>query len=149
MTVAAVKFARGSFDVTVNAISVDDAFAEKLFIITPPTAKQNQASGQQTTKIVSLLRLTRTIVMTCMLTGTATKTAKTVKDELISIIRGGETAGDAVTLTYDGDTITGIIEKMAFAHKPSDEGDVSTDKVAFQDYVKYTLQITFIEGAPV
>jgi len=117
-------------------------------VVTPATAKQNQATGQKSSKIVSLLRVVRTMAITGMLTGTSTKTAKEVKDDLITIVRGGGTAGLPVTLSYDGDSLSGIIEKIAFNHKPSDEPDVSSDKPRYADYVKYTVQITFIEGVP-
>jgi hypothetical protein len=156
--------------ITVYAVEVDDALSNKTFILTPPRNVQTQSLGPQTNQIVDLLRITQTIVITGEITGTSSKTAKQIKDDLKNIYKG-VTGGDlnkGVRLVYDGENIDGIIEKLAFNEKPHDIDGIEethgtcsdtqyTTKTTCEggggtwayssDYAKYTVQITFVVGA--
>lgn len=181
---AQIKLSKGSFSVEINVLEVDDSFSNKIFIITPPTT--DPSAGAKDSIIVDLLRIIRTITLTASITPTSSKTAKEIKNDLISIYNGGGTTG-GVTLSYDGDSIVGSIEKIAFNHRPSDIGLywISADNYIVgeiiehlgsyyrciqaatgrttapasdgsfwasyatpEEFVKYTLQITFIKGVP-
>jgi len=133
---AQIKLSKGSFEVDLHVLEVDDAFSNKIFLITPPTT--DPSTGAVDTTIVDLLRITRTITLTANITPTSTKTAKEIKDDLISIYDGGGTTG-GVTLSYDGDSIVGIIEKIAFNHRPSDIGMywISADNYVLGEIVEH------------
>jgi len=137
--------------VTIYAREIDDAFANKLFVITPATSKNNQSDGPEDSIIVDLLRITRTILISGEITGTSSKTASEVKKDLIDILGGGGTNGGRVRMTYDAlgtDYITGsttqvegVIEKLAFNETPKDE-----PSSVGEDFAKFIVQITFVSG---
>lgn len=138
--------------ITMHTIEIDDAFANKIFLITPSQSTQTQSLGPEDVIIINLLRITRTIIFTGLITPTASKTAKEIRDDLLSIY-DGTTGGDlnkGVRLVYAGENIQGIIEKLAVNEKPSDFDPASDadEKATFQDVPKYTVQVTFIRGVP-
>jgi len=137
---AEIVISKGETSVTIYGVEVDDGFANKIFILTPPS--NNPEDGARSSIIVDLLRNTRTIIITGHIAPTSSKTAKEIKDELIYIYNGGGTTG-GITLSYDGDDLVGTMEKLAFNHKPSDEPTSPPS-----DFAKYTVQISFVVGTP-
>ncbi len=157
MALSELTISKGGITVTIYARDIDDSFANKIFIINIPTTSNNQASGPQSPKIVDLLRLTRTIQINGFITADTvnSKTAAQVKKDLITILTGGTTAGGIITLNYDGlgrklntnsdaTSISGYIEKLSFREDPKDEPSNSS---TITDYAKFSVQITFVEGA--
>ncbi len=138
---AEITLAKGSITVTIYAREVVDNLSNQLFPIKPPQTKNNQSSGPKDNKIIDLLRITREYLITGAIKGTDTQTAKQVKDELYSIGEGAGIDGGVVTLTYDGDTITGYIEKISAKEKAED-----TPASEPVDYAKYEVQINFMKG---
>ena len=142
-----ITLEKGELSVTVSTEIVTDGYANKIFSIVPAQSAANQASGPQDTKVVDLLRITRQIVIKGFIVGTDEKTAKEVKDDLVSIHKGGSTAGGVVTLTYDGNTIYGFLEKLTTVEKSFDEpSDFVSSYAKYLDVLKYEVSITFIEG---
>ena len=168
-----ITISKGGITVTIYSIEVDDAFSNKFAVLTPAQSRNNQSNGPKDNKIVDLLRITRTIVMTGHITGTSTingdaanKTASEIKRDLIKIYAGAGADGGLVTLNYDGlgrslttdadaTSIQGLIEKIGFNERSADEpnamGSPSTsqDYKDFADAPKFTVQITFLEGTQI
>lgn len=143
--VTEISISKGSYNVTIYATEVNDNLDNKLFNISPPTGKSNQDSGPKDTKIVDILRITRQINITQgAITGTSLLTAKQVKDQLITMFKGAGEKGGVCTMTYDGDSHTGVIEKLTFIQTASDEPDSPEE-----DYAKYRLQMNFIVGTTI
>ena len=137
-----ITISKKDISVTVYVSEVTDAMNNKLFPITPGTGKQNQDGGPKDTKIIDLLRVVREINVTRgMITGTSVLTATQVKDNLISIFKGATAKGGVCTLTYDGNSFTGYLEKLSFTEKSSDEPPTPTE-----DITKYDVQLNFIVG---
>lgn len=155
-----ITIAKGGISVIVHPAEVNDTFSNKLFIITPAQTKDNQADGPKTDKIVDILRVTHQMIIRGYITGTASKTAKAVKLDLINIWKGGGAAGGTVALTYDGNAssfgdtsatntnpIAGFIEKINFKDEAMDEPDDFTSAPEdYQEVSKYEVAITYIEG---
>jgi hypothetical protein len=156
--VADIRFTKGNYSVGVHTDNVSQEYSNKLIVLSIPQTAPNQESGAKEPKILDLLRVTKQFVIKGYLTGTATAssstndtetgstalTAKQVKDNLITIWNGGGTAGGVVTMTYDGDSYTGYIEKVVAVKKARDSP--SSESV---DEIKYELQITFVVGTTV
>jgi len=158
-----ITISKGSYSVTIYALEVNDNYTNKIFVITPAQGKSNQADGSKNAKIVDLLRVTHEIVIRGYITGTDSKTAKTVKQDLVNIWKGAATAGGTVSLTYDynakafGNTsatntnpITGYIEKVNFKDVAMDEpSDLQSNPSNYTDVAKFEVSITFIEGTSI
>jgi len=139
-----LTFAKGGITITVHTDTVAENFTNKIFIITPAQSSLNQALGPKDNKIVDLLRIVHQFVIKGYIKGTDTKTAKEVKEDLVSIYEGAATAGGVTTLTYDTDTYDGFIEKLNVVEKAEDSPDTS-----IKDYARYETSITFIEGVSI
>ena len=150
MAIADITLSKGGITVTIYANDVAEQYTNKLFPITPAQASANQASGPKPVKIVDLLRITREIQIKGVITGTGSKTAKQIKDELKSIYNGGSIAGGVIAMVYDGDTINGYMEKLLIREIPRDEpSDFESEYTAYTDIVKYDVVINFMEGVAI
>lgn len=142
-----ITFSKGGITVTVEVRDVVDDISNKLFLITPLVSGDNQASGPKDVKVIDLLRITNSYQINGYISGTTTPTtltAKQVKDNLKLIAKGANTASSVVTMVYDGDSITGYIEKLRFTEVACDEPDtVGTD------FAKYQVTLTFTVGIAV
>ncbi len=136
-----LTLAKGGITVTIYTDTIAENFTNKIFIITPAQSTANQASGQKDNKIVDLLRIVHQLVIKGYIAGTATKTAKEVKAELVSIYKGAATAGGVTTLTYDVNTYDGFIEKLNVVEKAED-----SPAETIRDSARYEVAITFVEG---
>jgi hypothetical protein len=143
--VSEITITKNNVTVTIYTQEVTTNFTNKLFPITPPTSPSKGEDGPKDVKLVNLLRVTKEINITRgAIVGTDVLTVKQVKDQLISIFNGASENGGVATLTYDGDSYTGYIEKLAMTEKASDEPDtVGTD------YAKYDVQLNFLVGVAV
>jgi len=137
-----ITISKGGINVTIHAIEISDNFTNKIFPITPATTKQKQDAGPKDTKLIDLLRITEEINITRgYIVGTDTLTATQVKNNLKSIFKGANSKGGTCELIYDGDTLTGFIEKLTISEVASDE-----PASVGEDYAKYTVQLNFIVG---
>ncbi len=127
--------------VTLYATNVAENLTNKIFLITPAQSTANQPNGPLDVKVVDLLRNVHQYVIKCYIAGTALKTAKQVKDDLKSIFNGAGVTGGVATLTYDGDTINGYIEKINFVEVSAD-----SPSETIKDYGRYEVALTFVEG---
>ena len=160
MALSEITLAKGGITVTLYVEEINDNYLNKFFVIAPAQTKDNQSDGPKAPKIVDLLRVTHQIIFRGHLTGTASKTAVKVKQDLVNIWKGGGAAGGTVTLTYDanaaaiGDTtatvsttIIGFIERVNFKEDSSDEpDDFVSAKENYQNISKFEVALTFIEG---
>lgn len=143
--VSELTLAKGGTTVTIYTVTVAENFTNKIFIITPAQASQNQASGPKDNKIVDLLRIVHQFVIKGYIASSATRTAKQVKDDLVSIYEGAGAVGGVTTLTYDSDNFNGYVEKLNVVEKAEDNPLDSSGK----DYARYEVAITFVEGVSV
>ena len=158
-----ITISKGSFSVDIQVERVDDNFVNKLFVIAPVQATNNQGDGPKEPKIVDLLRTTHQLLIKGHITSTATKTALEVKQDLVNIWKGAGATGGTASLTYDenasasGNTaatntnpISGYLEKVNFQNISMDEpDDFDSAKENYTDVSKFEVAITFIEGAQV
>lgn len=137
-----ITLTKGVFSVTIYTTQVEDGYINKIFNITPATGKQSQDGGRKQTKVVDLLRWTRTFRILGFITSNADKLA------LINIIEGGGTAGGPITFSYtDGGDGTGFdvfCESCIITQKSSDEPTSPPS-----DFAKFDINITLIQGTSV
>jgi hypothetical protein len=137
-----VTISKGAYSVIIYVTEISENLTNKIFPITPIVGKQNQDTGPKDTKVVDLLRNTRGINITRgYIAGTSTKTATEVKADLISIFNGAGVKGGVTSFVYDGNTLSGFIEKITITETASDEPTTLTEDVA-----KYLVQLNFIVG---
>jgi len=143
MTTADITFTKGSITVSLFTVQVDEDLSNKIFAITPPQTNSNQSEGPKDTKIVDLLRLTHTYHIRGEITPTSTQTAKKIKDNLLLIAKGANENGGEITMTYEGDSVKGYIEKVVVSKKSQDAAETyySDDDIGV-----YTATIDFIKG---
>ena len=155
---ADITLSKGGITVIIYVREIADNLANQIFLIKPPQSKNNQSSGPKPVKVIDLLRITREYLITGELTGTSSKTAKQVKDDLYLIAEGGGVDGGLITLVYDGDNIEGFIEKVSCKQKAQDEPIASdyNPPLSAQDlrdnlinYPKYEVQVNFFKGIPI
>ncbi|MFW9872076.1 MAG: hypothetical protein ACFFG0_03165 [Candidatus Thorarchaeota archaeon] len=139
-----ITFSKGSHSVDIECGSVSEEYKNKLITLPIPQSATNQSSGKKDTKIVDLLRITHQFVIKAYICATSTLTAKQVKDKLKLIANGAETNGGVVSMVYDGDTLYGYIESLAFTKKAMDSPTTES-----QEEVKYEAAITFVVGVSV
>ncbi len=140
-----ITLVKGSYTVTIDAIQVTENYSNKLFIITPPQTKQNQASGVKDNKAVDLLRITHEIIIRGALAPTATKSSDDVRSDLIRILQGAGVSGTPIVVTYSShpdSPMNMFMEKCMIQENPID----SDPAVGDTDLSKYIVQITLIEA---
>jgi len=139
----------GGSKITLNTVEVSEDYTNKLILSIPTILQEQKQSGPlPEKKIIDLLWITHTLQIRGDITPTASKTAKEIRDDLVTLFKGAQTDGGSIVMTYGGDTINGYIEKMVIIEKASDY-DPSSDAVEksdYQDVAKYGIQITFVEG---
>lgn len=139
-----IQFSKGSYSVDLHSDNVSEEYTNKILVLPIPQVSANQATGPKDVKILDLLQITHQYVIRAYIVKNDTKSAKQQKDDLISIATGGGTAGGTVSMTYDGDTVYGYLEKVVAVKEARDHPDTEGD-----DEVKYTLTLTFVVGIQV
>lgn len=138
---------KGSFSVTLFTTSVSDNFKNKLTAIAGVTSPAKSAEGVKDTKVVDLLRITHTFSLGGVITAETGKTAKEVKDDLISIIKGaGLNGGSPATLQLDGDTFNVYIEDCVFQKIFNDN---AAENYTGLDSAEWNVNLTLVEGVSV
>lgn len=136
-----IQFTKGGISADLHADDVSEEFSNKLIVLSIPQTSENQSSGQKETKILDLLRITRQFVIRAYIVKEGSDSAKTIKDRLINIANGASTNGGTISMTYDGDTYTGYLEKVVARKTAKDHPTTETD-----EEIKYELQLTFVVG---
>lgn len=139
-----IQFSKGNLSVDLSVDNVTEEFSNRLVVLSIPQTSQNQSGGAKPTKILDLLRITHQFVIRAYITKEGSDSAKTVKDRLIQIANGAAENGGTITMTYDGDSYTGYLEKVVAIKEARDHPDTEGDSE-----VKYTLTITFIKGVSI
>lgn len=141
---AEITISKGGITVTIGTEEVSENFSNKLVFIRPAQTSQKQDAGPVTVKVIDLLMITHELLVRGRITPTSTKTAKQVKDDLITIFKGANTTGGQTTVTYGGDSFDMYIEKLVIIEKAMDEPSSLTEDIA-----KYNIQITLAEGVKI
>lgn len=141
-----ITISKGSYSVTIPCSKISETFKNKITTIIPPTTTQNQADGPKDMKVVDLLMITHNIIVYGYICGTdsPSKTADTVKGELISIFKGAGVNGTPCSVTYNsslGSPFNMYIENMTIDETPQDEPDTQPT-----DMAKYDIQLSLVEG---
>jgi len=151
-----LTLSKGGITVTIYADQVVDGITNKFLAqLKPAQAPQNQTSGPVTAKIVDLLVMTRTFTIKGYIvpqTIGSAKTADQVKQQLMKICKGGETAGGPITLTYnaigEATYTTSTTEAKVYC-----EACIVTEKsmdydpgTGDTDIPKFDVRLTLIEG---
>lgn len=153
-----ITISKGNYLVTLYATDIAENYTNKLIMVPNVQTKENQENGVRPIKIVDLLRIVHQYVIKCYITGSETTdtspaklngvaqnlTPKEVKDYLKIIYNGGGINGGVSTLIYDGDSISGYMEKINVVEKSSDSPSDS-----IKDYARYEVALTFVEGGEV
>lgn len=139
-----IVISKGAYSVTLYSVNIAENYLNKIIRLPTITTKDNQAAGSGTMKIVDLLRITHQFVIKGYITGTVSKTAKEVKEDFRSIVKGANINGGTISMVYDTDTFNGYVESLTFLEVPAD-GDHSTDK----QYARYEISLTFLEGVTI
>lgn len=144
-----VTFTKGDFSVSIWTTKPTENFKNELKVIAPVSAPATQENTPEPATVVDLLRTIHTFVIGGNITKTSEKTAKQVKDDLVSIMKGAGVSGATpVTMAYDGDSILGFIKDLVIVKFPSDNAAL-TANYAGEDAAEYQVTITFVEGTNV
>ena len=141
-----VVIAKGAYSVTLETIEVTESIKNILKVVAGKGGQSegNQASGPKNTIVVDLLRLTEAYHIEAYITANATYTAKQIKDQLRTIVKGGGINGGEITLTYEDENINGYIEDIVI--KKSANDDVVGSGYTGKDSVEYHVTLDFVKG---
>ena len=139
------QISKGGNTSVLSSVRIEDNFKNKIFVITPARSPQNQSGGPADTKVVDLLRITRTFVVKGHVLSNAEK------NTLIQILEGGGLNGGGVNFQWedggDFDFASGttvFIESCNFSQIASDEPDTIPD-----DFAKHEVTLTMVKGTVV
>ncbi len=142
-----ITLAKGALNITVNTISITENSKNLISFIRPAQSKDNQASGPKEPKMIDLLMITRSFLIRGMITGTDSKTAKQIRDELRDLATGASTAGGNIVMTYDGESINGGIEGLTIIEDSTDFDTLTAGQQA--EVGQYDVQFTFMAGTAI
>ena len=145
--------AKGAYTVTIYAAEVIDHMTNKIITITPPATKQQQSDGPKSTKVIDLLRITRTFKIRGYLLDA------TAKSDILSITKGAGLSGGVAVFTYpdggDATTFNVFVQDVTISQKATDEPSgtwidgVWQEGVLPSDVVRYDLDLTLVEGTTI
>jgi len=142
MAPSELTLTKNSINVTIYARRIEDGFKNKLTTITPAVGRQSQSAGPKDTKVVDLLRLTRSFRIDGYVV------SNTDKASLISLIEGAGTNGGPITLSFseggDATSFEVFVEDCIFVYESQDEPTSPPD-----DLAKHSVNITLIKGVQI
>lgn len=142
-----INISKGDISVDVETTDVTEGYTKKLILIKPPKMTQNQSGGPTSIIVVDLLFITRVFSIKGAITGTDTLTAKEIRDKIKSIFNGAGINGGSETMTYDGETIMGFMEKLTITQHSEDEpSDFESNPEDYQEVIKYEVSFDFVQG---
>lgn len=139
-----ITIAKGGKSATMFTTTSTENFKNTLTVITGVVSPSNQDSGVKDPTIVDLLRITHTMNFECYITKTASKTAKQIKDDLISIFNGADVESVPAVLTYEDSNFNVFPEDLVIK-KINNDNIVSTS-YAGNDAAEYQVTMTVVEG---
>ena len=139
-----IVISKGGLSVALSTTTVAENYKNILKTLPGVVAPNNQSAGITQPTVVDLLRITHTIVFGAQITSTDTKTAKQVKDDLISIFNGADVDSTPVILTYEDESLNVFIEDLVLT-KVNNDNVVSTS-YGDTNAIEYEVSLTIIEG---
>ena len=128
-----ITLTHGSTSVEI-AVIIDEEILNKILTkITPPVSSANYDAGKKDTKLVDLLRIEERINIDGHLITDSTNNSSAKKANLKTIFK----AGGVFSITYEGDTYNGNLEKLSIKKHISDGTEPKTNEVGYD--VKFTL----------
>lgn len=131
-----VTITKGTLSINIQVTNDEEILNKMLTKITFPTSSNDWGSGKKATKFIDLLRIEERINIDGKLVTDTTSTSSVKKADLKSAFK----SGGVMTMTYEGDSVTGQIEKLQIVKDVSDGTEPVTDEVG------YTVKFTFIRG---
>jgi hypothetical protein len=145
-----ITISKGSLSVEIHTV---DGTAEnikntlKIIAGSGGTTEGNQSGGPKDTKVIDLLRIQESYHIEGYLTADDTYTAKQVKDNLRTIVKGAQTNGGEITMVYEDENITGYIEDITIKKIIND--DVVGSGYSSKDSAEYRVTIEFVKGVSI
>lgn len=139
-----ITLAKGSYSATLFTTGSSENFKNVLQVIPGVTTPANQAGGTKVPTVVDLLRITHTFSIDAYITPTASKSAKEVKNDLITIFNGGGVNNETITLTYEDETHDVFFEDCVI--KKINNDDVTATGYSGLDNAEYHVTLTIVEG---
>ena len=139
-----ITIAKGGITVSMFTTTSAENFKNTLTVKTGVVSPSNQGSGVKDPTVVDLLRITRTFTFGCYITKTAVKTAKQVKDDLISIFNGADVESVPAVLTYEDANFNVFPEDLVI--KKINNDDIVATSYTGNDAAEYQVTMTVVKG---
>lgn len=139
-----LTIAKGGFSVTLFTTSSAENFKNTLTVITGVVSPNNQDTGVKDPTVVDLLRITHTFTFGGYITKTSVKTAKQVKDDLISIFNGADVESVPAVLTYEDTSFNVFPEDLVI--KKMNNDDIVASGYVGTDAAEYQVTMTVVKG---
>lgn len=141
-----IRFTKGSYDVTVFTAKITESVKNAIKIVAGKggQSKSNQSEGPKDTMLVDMLKITHAFHIETYITSTDTKTAKEIKDELVSIAEGAGVNGGNITMYYEDGTVEGFMESLNIDKILND--DLIETGYTGTDSAEYHVTIEFVKG---
>lgn len=139
-----ITIAKGASSVTMFTETSAENFKNTLTVITGVVSPSNQDNGVKTPTVVDLLRITHTMNFQCYITATASKTAKQIKTDLISIFNGADVESVPAVLTYEDESFNVFPEDLVI--KKINNDNILVTGYTGNDAAEYQVTMTVVEG---
>ena len=110
-----ITLAKGAVSVSIFTVSDAENFKNILTIIPGIVSPNNQSGGNKVPSVVDLLRITHTLQFEGYIVETTSTSAKTTKDNLISIFNGASVDSTPIVLTYEDASINVFFEDFTIS----------------------------------
>ena len=131
-----ITLTKSGTSVVIQVTNEEHVLNKMLTKINVPQTKQLWGLGPNPTRILDLLRIEERLNVDGMLITDAVNNSSAKRDNLISIFK----AGGVITMTYEGSSITGNMDKLSVKKDMFDGGEPNYEEVG------YSVKFTFIKG---
>ena len=141
-----ITLAKGNLSITLFTTIPTENWKNIFTVVPGFTAVDKQDNAPNKSKVVDFQRTVRTWVFECVITATASKSAKEVKDDLRTLFEGARTKGGPIVLTYEDDSYNVYFEDCVLKGVRNDDALLT---YSGKDAAEYLVTITLLEGEEV